>query len=70
MTDGITWKITQLSNRKLEAEIARYNYELFVGGDPRAQKFLDLLWTEFDSRMDAGTMTDDEEPLLSDTRNY
>lgn len=68
--NGTEWKITQLSNRKLEAEIARYNYELFVGGDPRAQKFLDLLWTEFDSRIEAGTMTEDDEPLLPDTRKY
>lgn len=68
--NGTEWKITQLSNRKLEAEIARYNYELFVGGDSRAQKFLDLLWTEFDSRMEAGTMTEDDEPLLPDTRKY
>lgn len=67
---SVEWKITQLSNRRLEAEIARYNYELFLHGEPGAQKFLDLLWDEFDRRVAEGTMTDDDEPLLPDTRKY
>lgn len=68
---SIQWKIEQMSNRRLEAEIARYNYELFVRGRAQqANPILDLLWEEFDRRVEAGTMTDDEEPLLNDTRKY
>ena len=54
----------------LEAEIARYNYELFVRGAEGANRILDLLWEEFDRRVEAGVMTDDDEGLLSDTTKY
>ena len=67
---SIEWKITQFSDRMLEAEIARYNYELFVRGAEGSNRILDLLWEEFDRRMEAGTMTDDDEGLLSDTTKY
>lgn len=67
---SIQWKIEKLSNRRLEAEIARYNYELFVNAQPGANPILDLLWEEFDRRMAAGTMTDDDEGLLNDTTKY
>lgn len=67
---SIQWKIEQMSDRRLEAEIARYNYELFVRGHEGSNRILDLLWEEFDRRMDAGTMTDDTEGLLNDVRKY
>lgn len=67
---SIQWKIEQMSDRRLEAEIARYNYELFVRGREGSNRVLDLLWEEFDRRMDAGTMTDDTEGLLNDVRKY
>ena len=67
---SIEWKITQFSDRMLEAEIARYNYELFVRGAKGSNLILDLLWEEFDRRVEAGTMTDDDEGLLSDTTKY
>lgn len=59
-----------MSDRRLEAEIARYNYELFVRDHEGSNRVLDLLWEEFDRRMDAGTMTDDTEGLLNDVRKY
>lgn len=67
---SIQWKIGQMSDRMLEAEIARYNYELFVRNAAGSNKILDMLWDEFDRRVEAGTMTDDEEPLLNDTSKY
>ncbi len=67
---SIQWKIGQMSNRRLEAEIANYNYELFVRNAAGSNNVLDMLWGEFDRRVEAGTMTDDEEPMLSDTRKY
>lgn len=67
---SIQWKIEQMSDRRLEAEIARYNYELFVRGHGGSSRTLDLLWEEFDRRMAAGKMTDDTEGLLNDVRKY
>lgn len=64
------WKIEKLSNRRLEADIAAYNYELFVRGQEGANRILDLLWEEFDRRVENGTMTEDTEGLLNDTRKY
>lgn len=64
------WKIEQMSDRRLEAEIARYNYELFANGNEGANPILDLLWEEFDRRADAGVLTDDDEGVLNDIRKY
>ena len=64
------WKISQLSDRRLEAEIARYNYELFANGKDGSNRILDLLWAEFDRRVVEGKMTDDTEAVLHDIRKY
>lgn len=67
---SIQWKIEQMSDRRLEAEIARYNYELFAQGREASNRVLDLLWEEFDRRVEAGKMTEDTEGLLNDIRKY
>lgn len=64
------WKISQMSDRRLEAEIANHNYELFVRRQQGSSKILDLLWAEFDRRVETGDMTDDDEGLLNDTSKY
>lgn len=73
MTNGMIWKIEQLSNRRLEAEIANIYYDNhrdFPGLAIRETGTLEYLWAEFDRRVDSGKMTDDDEPLLHDTRKY
>lgn len=68
---NIQWKIEKLSNRRLESEIAhRYAEYTQFGEDSSKDQILPLLWAEFDRRMTAGKMTDDEEPILHDTRKY
>lgn len=68
---SIQWKIEKLSNRRLESEIAhRYAEYTQFREDLANDKILPLLWEEFDRRMAAGKMTDDEEPILHDTRKY
>lgn len=68
---SIQWKIAQFSNRRLEAEIShRYVEYSQFGSAPVGDRILLGLWDEFDRRMAAGKMTDDEEPILHDTRKY
>lgn len=68
---SIQWKIEQMSNRRLEAEIShRYQEYAQFREDASVDQVLPRLWEEFDRRVAAGTMTDDEEPLLNDTRKY
>lgn len=72
---GIEWKIGTLSDRRLEAEIANI-YHVLIGDTPQerdssgALTMVGRMWAEFDRRVKAGTMTDDEEGLLNDTRKY
>ena len=68
--NNVEWLISQMSNRRLEAEIAACNYELFAWGWKEPNKTLDILWAEFDRRVEAGEMTDDDEELLNDTTKY
>lgn len=74
MTNGMIWKIGQLSNRRLEAEIAQLYWDTtyrFPGvAFSEEGTILGLLWAEFDARVAAGKMTGDDEPLLYDTRKY
>ncbi len=68
---SIQWKIEKLSNRRLEAEIAhRYVEYAQFREDPGQDRILPLLWDEFDRRVAAGTMTEDTEGLMNDTRKY
>lgn len=68
---NVQWKIEKLSNRRLESEIAhRYQEYAQFREDVSEDRVLPLLWEEFDRRMTAGKMTDDEEPILHDTRKY
>lgn len=71
---GIEWKIGTYSDRRLEAEIANiYHYRPEYSEERTAHGKLTVLgslWAEFDRRVAAGTMTDDEEGLLNDTRKY
>ena len=68
---NIQWKIGQMSDRRLEAEIAnRYHEYAQFRQDASADRVLGFLWAEFDLRVAAGVMTDDDEGLLNDTRKY
>lgn len=71
---NIEWKISTLSDRRLEAEIANiYHYRPGESEErtPHGKvTVLGALWAEFDLRVANGTMTDDEEGLLNDTRKY
>lgn len=71
---SVEWKISTLSDRRLEAEIANiYHSRTFETEERWADGNLTVLgklWAEFDRRVAAGTMTDDEEGLLNDTRKY
>ena len=70
---GIAWKIGTYSDRRLEAEISNIyydNHKNFPDIQMIESGNLALLWAEFDRRVAAGAMTDDEEGLLNDTRKY
>lgn len=61
------WKIEDLSNRRLEAEISAYYWaahKAVPGVMPKEAGVLGMLWAEFDARVSDGTMTDDDEAVL------
>lgn len=74
MTNGMIWKIEQLSNRRLESEITQLYWDTAKTHPgttfPEEGTIMGLLWAEFDRRVESGKMTDDDEPLLHDTRKY
>lgn len=69
----VNWKIESFSGQRLESEIANAYYLASrenPGVTPPEVGLLGALWVEFDLRVANGTMTDDEEGLLNDTRKY
>ena len=73
---GIAWKIGTFSAQQLESALTDCYYAAGPFEPPTETNrdgsltTLGKLWAEFDARIAAGAMTDDEEGLLNDTRKY